>query len=141
MQGREELGELVLVFELFDASGGIHDLLRTGEEGVTLVADVDGEFGLVGANDKLVAAGTGNFTLHIFGMDSFFHLADLFSVVFVDGQPTHSDLRSSIGGRPFRCRRQGALQRDSRDNSPGDPGENSERYYIEVFLGITELKS
>jgi predicted amidohydrolase len=73
----ENLGELVFVAELLDTSGSVDNLLRTGEEGVTLVADIDREFRLVGADGEFVSAGTFDVAVHIFGMNTFFHQKNL----------------------------------------------------------------
>ena len=67
------LVQFVLVLELFYAAGGVYDLFAAGEERMACVADIDTHFGLVGKHGKVVATGTTDMALDVFGVNSLFH--------------------------------------------------------------------
>ena len=62
-----------LLVEAADASAGIHDLLLTGKEGVTLGANFHLDIALSGASLDDIAAGAPDGGLVVVGMQSFLH--------------------------------------------------------------------
>jgi hypothetical protein len=80
--GEKKLAEFVLVFKFLDSTGSIDDLLRTCEERVTLIADIDRHFRLVRSYFKLVSTSTFNFTFHIFWVNTFSHLETFQSLIY-----------------------------------------------------------
>ena len=62
-----------LLVEAADASAGIHDLLLTGKEGVTLGANFHLDVLLGGASLDDIAAGAPDGGLIVVGMQSFLH--------------------------------------------------------------------
>src|SRR5437764_1864868 len=64
---------VVLLLELLDAAGGVHELHLTGEERVARRADFDGDVLLGAARGELVAAPAGDGRFHVLGVNAFFH--------------------------------------------------------------------
>lgn len=64
---------LVLALEALDPTCGVHDLLLTSEEWMTLVANFDLDRFLRGAGDELVSASTTDTALDVTGMDFGLH--------------------------------------------------------------------
>lgn len=66
---------VIAVVELFDSAAGVHELLLTREEGVTLIADINGDdirlFRSAGL--ERITASAYNFRFSVLGMDRFFH--------------------------------------------------------------------
>jgi hypothetical protein len=62
-----------LALELFNAAGGVDELLLTGEERVTLVADVHVDALGSALGGELVTTSARDFTVNVFGMDASFH--------------------------------------------------------------------
>jgi hypothetical protein len=69
----EAVGTAELLAKPFDPTGGIDELLLTGEEGMAHVADIDVDLGQGAAGDKRIAAGTVCRTGLIPGMNLGFH--------------------------------------------------------------------
>ncbi len=66
--------DLVLLFEAVDASGGVHQLLLAGEEGVAGRADFHADIALVrGPGFEAVPAGAGDVHFVICGMNTGLH--------------------------------------------------------------------
>ena|SRR5439155_11681690 len=65
--------QAVALLEALDATGGIHDALLAGKEGVALAADVEVDGLLRGARLPGVAAGADNCGFDVVGVDFFFH--------------------------------------------------------------------
>jgi hypothetical protein len=61
------------LLELIDAAGGIDELLLTGIEGMTDVADPDQDGGSCGAGLDHVAASATDLCVHVFRMNVRFH--------------------------------------------------------------------
>lgn len=70
---RKKLTEVVFFLELVDSTGCIKDLLRTCEERVTFITDIDAHFRLVRSYFKLVTTSACYFTFHIFRVNTFSH--------------------------------------------------------------------
>ena len=66
--------KVVLVLELFDTSATVCKLLLTGEERMTLRANVHSHLGVVGQCHKCITTCASNFTFLIIRMDSFLHV-------------------------------------------------------------------
>ena len=71
---RKKLTEVVFFLKFIDSTSRIKDLLRTCEEWVTFVTDIDAHFRLVRSYFKLVTTSTTYFTFHIFRVNTFSHL-------------------------------------------------------------------
>jgi hypothetical protein len=69
----EAVGSAELLAEPLDPTGGIDELLFSGEERMALIADIDADPGLGAAGYKRIAAGTVHRTGHITGMGFLFH--------------------------------------------------------------------
>lgn len=69
---------LILALEFFDSSGGVHQLLFTGEKRVAGRTDFNFLITDRVVNLKSISAGTGNGPQFILGMDSFLHYGLLF---------------------------------------------------------------
>jgi hypothetical protein len=54
-------------------TGGVHEFLFSGEEGMALGADFDPDAFLRGAGGEFVAAGAAHRSFYIIGMDIVFH--------------------------------------------------------------------
>jgi len=65
----------IAVVELFDSAAGVHELLLTREEGVALIADINGDdiSLLRSAGLKGITASANDFYSSVLGMDRFFH--------------------------------------------------------------------
>lgn len=72
--------KVVLVLELFDTSATVCKLLLTGEERMTLRANVHSHLGVVGQCHKCITTCASNFTFLIIRMDSFLHVVSPLSV-------------------------------------------------------------
>ena len=62
-----------LALELFNAAGGVDELLLTGEERVTLVADIDVDALCCALGGELVTTSAGHFAVNVVRMDASFH--------------------------------------------------------------------
>ena len=80
---RKKLTEVVFFLELVYSTGSIKDLLRTCEERVTFITDIDAHLRFVRSYFELVPAGTTYFTLHIVWVNTFSHCISL-KVCFYD---------------------------------------------------------
>src|SRR5579871_276815 len=77
-RGRDGCGVFlrVLAAEAFDAAGGVHELLLTGEKRMAVGANFDADVALVGrARHKRVAAGAMNADFVVCGMNGCFHVS------------------------------------------------------------------
>ena len=70
--------QAVALPEALDATGGVHDALLAGEEGVALAADVEVDGLLRRARLPGVAAGANNRGFDVPGVDFFFHFGSFF---------------------------------------------------------------
>ena len=59
--------------ELLDPSRGVNVFELTGKKGVTHVANVDSQLGLHAAGHECVTTPAGDLTVHILGVNTFFH--------------------------------------------------------------------
>ena len=123
----EGLTELVLALEFLDSTRSVNDLLRTCEERVTLVTDIDRKLRFVWSYFKLVTASTLYFTFHIFRVNTFSH-CETFIVLFCDRQPTCSSPKQ-LRTLPYLSI--GSLQQSLLRQLLG-------RYYIQIDLKIFE---
>jgi hypothetical protein len=67
----------VFLHEAVHSSGGIHEFLLSGKEGMALGTDVYPDAGAGGAGVDYFSAGTDNRTILVFGMNLVFHVYNL----------------------------------------------------------------
>ena len=64
---------LIFALKALDSTCGIHNLLLTSEEWMTLVADFNLDRVLRSAGDELISTSTADTALYVIGMDFGFH--------------------------------------------------------------------
>jgi hypothetical protein len=107
------LTEVVLFLKLIDTTSRIQDLLRTGEERVALITNINGEFCFVRAHFKRVSARASHFTVNVIWMDIFLHKRP-----FQNGFCVAGNQPALTASRSFHISSEtGALQRFLRDSS------------------------
>ena len=100
-----DLLQAELLVELGHASAGIHQLLLTGEEGVTLRADFHLDILLGRTCLNHITAGASNSSLLIIGMDSFLHArVHLFPYDLLRGSFHHHKSLISVTYNLLECK-------------------------------------